>query len=155
MATTASLRILKCMAMGDTTFTTDSLIVCLASTGVTFDPDTDHDYATISANEIATGAGYTQKTKALANVTVTENTTDDCLDITCDDISWTATTSGTGSIGPSPGFYVIDDTITTAGGGATADPVVCFGQFDSELTADAGYPFVIKNFKIKLALTSS
>jgi hypothetical protein len=65
-----------------------TLTAILMEVGFVFDPATHSNYAAISANEIATGYGYTQKTKDLSNVEaaiVSGN-----ADVVADDITWTA-----------------------------------------------------------------
>ena len=84
----------------------DSLVVCLMETGFVFDPATHSVYADISADEIATGNGYTQATKAISTVAVTEDSNGDAL-ITADPVQWTA--SG-GSIPAQCAAVIINDT---------------------------------------------
>lgn len=116
-------------------FATDSFKVCLMESGFTFDLDVDATWADISAEELATGNGYTQDTKTLTGVAVTENDTNDRVDVTWTNPSWTA--SG-GSIGPTPGAIVYDDT--------TADnTVVGYLDFTTERTATDGGTFEIDN----------
>jgi len=113
-------------------------------TGFVFNKDTHHAYANISAYELATGNGYTQNTKTLAGVTVTEDDTDDRCEITWDNVQWTA--SG-GSIGPTPGAIIFDDTVTTP----TADPVVGYIDFGGEQTQVDGGVATIANVEVRIA----
>lgn len=66
-----------------------NLIAILLDTSFgTFDPATHGQYTDISANEIATGFGYTQKTKALTTVSVDQVTS--VMTLNADDLTWTA-----------------------------------------------------------------
>jgi hypothetical protein len=66
----------------------DTLTAVLMEVGFVFDPETHATYADISANEIATGNGYTQKSKNLSTVAAAIAAGN--IDVTADDISWTA-----------------------------------------------------------------
>jgi len=125
-------------------FANDSFKIILMDTGFVFNKDTHHAYANISAYELATGNGYTQNTKTLAGVTVTEDDTDDRCEITWDNVQWTA--SG-GSIGPTPGAIIFDDTVTTP----TADPVVGYIDFGGEQTQVDGGVATIANVEVRIA----
>lgn len=109
----------------------DSLIVVLLAD--TYTPDADHSlYSDVSGSELATANGYTQKTKALANVTVADDDANDRANVDCDDISWTA--SG-GSI-TARYAAVIDDSVTD-------DPLVYLFDFGENKTAGDGTDFKI------------
>jgi len=89
-------------------FDNDSFKIILMDTGFTFDRDAHATYANVSASELATGNGYTQDTKTLsAAPTVTEDDANDRLSVTWDNVTWTA---AGGSIGPTPGAIIYDDT---------------------------------------------
>jgi len=60
-----------------------------------------------SDDELITGYGYTQYTKTLTNQVLTEDDANNRAEMTCDDVVWTA---GGGTIGPSPGALLVDDT---------------------------------------------
>lgn len=65
---------------------------------------------TVTADdELATGNGYTQNTKTLGSVVVTEDDANDRMQFTCGNVDWTA--SG-GDIGPTAGALLYDDTPT-------------------------------------------
>ena len=81
------------------------LKVCLMNTTFAYDPETHAKYSDISADEIATGYGYTQKTKALANVAVSIDAGNGRVQIDCDSPTWTAT----GDVLPAIGSAVIID----------------------------------------------
>ena len=147
MATGVSIRCRKCLAYGDINFKTDSFKAILMDTGYSFNPDTHLDYGDVSGSELPTGNGYTQDTKTLTGVTLTESTANDRLEVTWGDVSWTATT---GSIGPTPGMIIFDDTVTTAGGAETADPIIGYIQFTSEITQQSGGTLYIKNLQFDI-----
>lgn len=122
-------------------FDTNSYKIILMDTGYTFDKDAHATYANVSASELATGNGYTQNTKTLANVALSEDDTNDRLSVTWDDAAWTA--SG-GSIGPSPGAIIFDDT-------SSDDTVIGFIDFSSDQTATDGGTFTVPNIEFRIA----
>jgi len=144
MASVLSNKIKYLLASKAIDFANDSFKIILMDTGFVFNKDTHHAYANISAYELATGNGYTQNTKTLAGVTVTEDDTDDRCEITWDNVQWTA--SG-GSIGPTPGAIIFDDTVTTP----TADPVVGYIDFGGEQTQVDGGVATIANVEVRIA----
>lgn len=110
-------------------FAVDSFKAILMNNAYVFNRDTHATYADISASELATGNGYTANTKVLAGVTVVEDDTLDKAGVTWSNVSWTA--SG-GSIGPSNGMCIVDDTTTD-------DTVVGFVDFGAaQSAADSG-----------------
>jgi len=143
MASTLANKIRYALATKQIDFATDSFKIILMGTGFTFDKDTHHGYADVSASELATGNGYTQNTKLLAGVVVTENDTTDLAEITWDNVVWTA--SG-GSIGPTPGAIIFDDTPTTP----QADPIVGYIDFGGEQTQADGGAATIANPKVTI-----
>lgn len=110
-------------------------------TGFVFDRDNHHDYGDISASELSTGAGYTQKTKAAAGISISRDDSLHKVTITWSNPQWTA--SG-GSIGPSPGAFLLDDTVA-------ADPLVMYVDFGGEGTEPDGGTFTITNPKFENA----
>ncbi len=66
----------------------DNLVFCLMNDTFIFNPATHSTYALISASEIATGFGYTQKTKAMENQAVA--IVGGVIVLTCDNPTWTA-----------------------------------------------------------------
>lgn len=141
MTTEASNKIKYLLATGAINFSSDSFIICLMATGFTFNKDTHHQYSDISASELATANGYTQKTKTLAGVAVTEDDTDDRTEITWSNVTWTA--SG-GAIGPSPGAIIIDDT-------AANDPIVAYIDFGGDQTEPDGGTATISGLAVRIA----
>ncbi len=128
-------------------FANDSFIIILMQSGFTFNKDTHHGYADVSASELATANGYTVKTKALAGVAVTEDDTDDRCEITWSNSQWTA--SG-GAIGPTPGAIIFDDTVT-AGGVTIADPIIGYIDFGGDQTQADGGTLTIANIEFRIA----
>lgn len=121
------------LAIGDVAFDTDSFKIILMNNTFTFNRDTHATYANVSASELATANGYTVNTKMLAGVAISEDDTDDRAEVTWSNISWTA--SG-GSIGPSNGAIIFDDTTID-------DTVVGYIDFGSAQTATDGGNFNI------------
>jgi hypothetical protein len=117
------------------------------ATSYSFNPDTHVDYEDVSASELAEGNGYLRNTKTLGAETITESTTNDRLEVTWPDLSWTASS---GSIGPTPGVIIFDDTVTTAGGATTADPIIGYIQFSSEVTQPEDGTLYIKNIQFDI-----
>jgi len=143
MASTMANKLKYLLAKKVIDFASDTFKIILMDTGFVFDKDTHHGYANVSAYELATGNGYTQNTKTLAGVTVTEDDTDDRCEITWDDVQWTA--SG-GSIGPTPGAIIFDDTVTTP----TADPVIGYIDFGGEQTQADGGVATIASVEVRI-----
>lgn len=141
MATEPSNHLKYKLAIGDIAFDTDSFKIILMNNAFTFNRDTHATYANVSASELATGNGYTVNTKTLAGVAITEDDTDDRGEVTWSNVSWTA--SG-GSIGPSNGAIIFDDTTAD-------DTVVGYIDFGSAQTAADGGNFNIINVAVYLA----
>jgi hypothetical protein len=90
-------------------------------------------------DELASGAGYTQDTKTLAGASTVEDNVNDRAETTYNNLIWTATA---GSIGPSPGALVYDDT-------SADDTIIGYIDFGGEQTAPDGADFTISNLKIR------
>ena len=95
----------------------------------------------VGADELSTGAGYTQDTKVLTSLVLTEDDTNDRAEMTCANIIWTA---AGGSIGPTPGAILYDDT-------SADDTIIGYIDFGGEQTAPDGADFTISNLKIRLS----
>lgn len=111
----------------------------LMATGFSFNIDTHSTYADVSANQLATGSGYSGPV-TLANVTVSEDDTDNNGNLVADDVVITA--SG-GAIGPTPGAIIFDDT-------SSDDSVVGYVDFGSEQTAADGAYIAIRTIKVSI-----
>lgn len=141
MASTIANKARYALATKQIDFATDTFKCILMASGFTFDPDTHHGYADVSADELANGNGYTTGGVTLSGVVVTENDSTDLCEITWNNIQWTA--SG-GSIGPTPGAIIYDDTPTTP----QADPLIGYIDFGGEQTEADGGVATIANPKV-------
>lgn len=144
MTTEAANKIKYALATKQIDFANDTFKIILMATGFTFNKDTHHGYADVSANELANGNGYTTGGNVLAGVSVTEDDTDDRTEVTWNNSAWTA--SG-GSIGPSPGAIIYDDTPTSP----QADPIVGYIDFAGEQTQADGGVCTISNIEVRIA----
>lgn len=111
----------------------DDYVIILLNSSHVF-TSTHNDYTDISANELATANGYTQKDYSLASITWTESSGTVTWDAA--DVTWTA--SG-GDIGPADDAVVFDETATAP----VADTLVCSVDFGGSQTAGSGTNFVI------------
>ena len=93
----------------------------------------------IADDELATGSGYTQDTKVLAGATLVEDDANNWGQASFTDVTWTA--SG-GSIGPTPGAILYDDT-------SADDTILGYLDFDGNKTAADTEPFVISGIKFR------
>lgn len=141
MANKASNHIKYLIATGVINFGTDQFKAILMDLGFAFNPDTHAQYADISAQELAAGNGYLQKSKVLAGVAVTEDDVNDRCSVTWTNPSWVA---AGGSIGPSPGMVIIDETVAN-------DPIVGYIDFLSEYTQVDGGTFTVANVELRIS----
>lgn len=141
MATEASNKIKYLLATKVIDFANDVFKIILMQTGYTFDKDNDSLYADVSGSELSTANGYTAGGNTLTGVSVTEDDTDDRAEVTWNNTTWTA--SG-GSIGPSPGAIIYDDTVAD-------DPVVSYIDFGGDQTQAAGGVATISNIEFRLS----
>lgn len=130
-------------ASNNTTFT---IVTVSSATQMTVSETVTEEAAGASVtitgtDELATGYGYTKDTKTLAGGTLAEDDTNDRAEFTCSSVTWTA--SG-GSIGPTPGALLYDDS-------SDDDTIIGYIGFGAELTATDGANFVISNIKIRLS----
>ena len=147
MASAASNKLKFMLASKIIDFANDSFVIILMQSGFTFNPDTHHGYADVSSSELSTANGYTVKSKTLAGVTLTEDDTNDRCSITWSNAVWTA--SG-GSIGPTPGAIIIDDTIS-ADTYWPADPIIGYIDFGGDQTQADGGTATIANLEVRIA----
>ena len=147
MASTASNKLKFLLASKIIDFANDSFKIILMQSGFTFNKDTHHGYADVSASELGTAYGYTINTKTLAGVAVTEDDTDDRCEITWNNVTWTA--SG-GAIGPTPGAIIFDDTVT-AGGVTVADPIIGYIDFGGDQTQASGGTATISSVEVRIS----
>ena len=112
------------LVSGNIDFDTDTLKIILMNTTFAFDKDADATLALVTADQLATGNGYTQNNYTLTGVSITEDDTNDKAAITWDNVTW----SGTGgSIGPTGAAIIYDDTTTD-------DTVIGCIDFDTDYT---------------------
>ncbi len=96
---------------------------------------------TVTSNdELATGFGYTQDTKLLTGKTLTEDDANDRAEMAADDVTWPA--SG-GTIGPTPGALLYDDT-------STDDVVIGYLDFGGDQAAASGANFTISTIRVRI-----
>jgi hypothetical protein len=119
----------------------DTFKIILMNTTFAFDKDSHALLADVTADQLSTGNGYTQDSKTLSGVTVTENDITDKATSVWSDVTWTA--SG-GSIGPSGAAIIYDDTVAN-------DPVVMCIDFGADFTTPDGFCFQIQAPEIDLA----
>ena len=141
MATECSNHFKYQLAKGEIDLDVDTVKICLMATAFSFDKDAHAVWGDVSASELATGNGYTQDTKTLANVVITEDDTNDRVNVTWDNAVWTA--SG-GSIGPTPGAILYDDS-------SADDTIIGFLDFTTERTAADGGTFTVSNIIFRIA----
>jgi len=143
MAATLANKIKFLLATKVVDFSTDEFHIILMAEGYVFDRVNHKGYADVSEYELPTGNGYTQNTKVLTGVAITENDTDNRTEITWDNVSWEA--SG-GSIGPVVGAIIFDSTITTP----VANPLVGYIDFGGAQTQSDGGICNIINIEVQI-----
>lgn len=141
MASTVSNKARFELANGRINFGTDVFKMILMDSGFTFNPDTHGGYADVAASELSSGNGYTTGGVTMTGVTITENNTTDLAEITWNNVTWSA--SG-GTIGPTPGAIIYDDTPTTP----QADTIIGYIDFGGEQTEPDGGVATVANPKV-------
>ena len=141
MANAASNHIKYLLATKAIDFANYTFKIILMTTGFTFNIDTHEEYSDVSGSELGTGNGYTAGGATLANVSVSEDDTDDRAEVTWNNATWTA--SG-GSIGPTCGAIIYDDTVAN-------DPVVGFIDFGADYTQVDGGTATISSISFYLS----
>jgi hypothetical protein len=122
-------------------FAADTFKIILMQSGFVFNKDDHEEYSDVVGNELGTGNGYTQGTKALAGVAVTEDDVDDRCEVVWSNVTWTATG---GAIGPASGAIIYDDTVAN-------DPIVGYIDFLSDYTQPDGGTVTIIAPEIRLS----
>lgn len=133
----------KLMAGGVPDFNTDVFKIILMQEGFVFNPDTHALLADVDASELANGFGYTTGGATLAGVVVTQNDIDDRVDITWNNVSWTA---NAGDIGPVCGAIIYDSTLTAP----NLNAIVGFIDFGGAFTEPDGGIATIANIKVRI-----
>lgn len=118
-------------------FKNDSFVIVLLDDGFVFDKDSHATLSDITASQLATNYGYTQDTKALSSVSVTEG---DASIVTWADVEWIA---NGGTIGPSAAACIVD---TTTGDNTV---VLCI-EFGEAASALDGYHFKITDIELHI-----
>lgn len=115
----------KYLLNGAVDLDTDTIKVMLVTASYTPDADA-HAFRSDVTNEV-TGTGYTAGGQALANKAATQDNTDDEGVFDADDVVWaTSTITARGAV-----LY------KSRGGAASADELVCYVDFGSNVTSTA------------------
>lgn len=114
--------------------------ICLMASGFVFNEDTHHNWSDVSASELANGYGYTTGGQSLSSVAAADDDTNNRGQLTAADITWTA--SG-GSIGPTPGAVIYDDTDANK-------VIVGYCDFNGNKTVTSGNPLQVTNIALRL-----
>ena len=112
----------------------DTYKIILMNTVFAFDKDSHALLADVMADQLATAFGYTQDSKILTGVSVTENDTTDKAETRWASVSWTA--SG-GYIGPTGAAIIYNDSVT-------GDPIACCVDFGVDKTIEDGSGLLIE-----------
>lgn len=139
MSTKVAQNILYLTSKKTIDFSADVFKIILMTSGFAYNRASHHKYSDVSASELGTGNGYTQASKVLSGVSVTRNDTLFKTVVSWANPSWTA--SG-GSIGPTAGAFIYDDTHAD-------DPLVQYIDFGGDGTEPDGGTFTITNPKIE------
>jgi len=121
------------LGTGEIDFSSDDFKIILMNTTFTFDPDAHADLGDVTSDQLSTGYGYTQDSKALAGVSVSEDDTNDRLSVSWNTVVWTA--SG-GSIGAAGAAIIYDDSTSD-------DTIVGCIDFGEDITATDGNDFEV------------
>jgi hypothetical protein len=119
----------------------DTIKIILMNTTFSFNKDSHATLADVTADQLATGNGYTQDDKTLANLSLAEDDTGDKAKMTCDDVTWTA--SG-GAIGPTGAAILYDDTTSD-------DTVIGCIDFGTDYTVPDGSSLTLQDIEIDIA----
>jgi hypothetical protein len=144
MASTVANKIKYLMATKIIDFSADTFKIALMQSGFTFNKDTHHVYADVSASELATANGYTAGGATLGGVALTEDDTDDRTEVVWTNPTWVAVL---GAIGPTPGAIVYDDTVAAP----VAKPIVGYIDFAGDQTQADGGTATISGVEFRLA----
>jgi len=115
--------------------------IILMNSSFAFDKDSDALLADVTADQLATANGYTQDSKTLSGVTLTENDTTDKATTVWDNVTWTA--SG-GDIGPAGAAIIYNDTHANK-------PIASCIDFGADFTTPDGFSFQIQAPEIDLS----
>ena len=124
-------------------FSGDTFKIILMASGFTFDIDAHHIYGDVSGSELGEAYGYTTGGNTLGGVSVSEDDVDDRTECTWNNSTWTASA---GTIGPTPGAIIYDDTV-----GSPVKPIVGFIDFGGEQSQADGGVCTIANLEFRIA----
>lgn len=91
-------------------------------------------------DELQTGYGYVRNEKVLSGVTLTEDDTNNWLEMVCNNIIWTAVA---GSIGPTSGLILYDDS-------SSDDTIICHVDLGGTTIINDGMDLKIQNLKLRI-----
>ena len=117
-------------------FATDVFKIRAMASGFVFNKDTHKVWADVSASELASGNGYVTGGNTLSGISITQDDTLDRGRAVWGNSSWTA---AGGTLGPCPGFIIIDDTVAAP----VVDPIVGYIDNGGEKTQFEGGIFTI------------
>lgn len=117
-------------------FSADTFKIRVMASGFVFNKDSHAVWADVSASELANGNGYVTGGNTLSGVSVTKDDTLDRGRVVWGNTTFTA--SG-GTIGPSPGAIIIDDTVAAP----VIDPIIGYIDFGGEKSQADGGIFTI------------
>ena len=128
------------LATKEIDFSSDSFKIILMDSAFSFDPDAHATLDDVTANQLSTGNGYTQNSKELAGVSVSEDDANDRAAVSWNSVVWTA---DGGSIGPSGAAIIYDDDTSD-------DTVVGCIDYGEDITATTGNDFEISSPGVNL-----
>jgi len=122
-------------------FQNDVFKMILMDTDFTFDKDAHATLADVTANQIATGNGYTQNNITLAGVSISEDDTNDRFYATWNNVTITA--SG-GAIEDFTGLIIYDDTTSD-------DTVIFYTNLDTTVSLSDGLSFIANTIEVEIS----
>lgn len=129
------------LANGGVNFSSDTVKAILLDSTYTVDIDADATLSDITSHQLATNYGYTQNSKTLTGVTVTEDDTNNQVSILYESPTWSA--SG-GDIGPFKAMALYSDT-------SSDDTIMGIADFGTNLTIPNGTSFSPQNLKFTIS----
>lgn len=129
------------IGLGKIDFKNDTFKMILMKPTFIFNKDAHATLADVTANQIATGNGYTQNSITLANASASEDDTNDRFVVTWDNI--TVTASG-GAIEDFSSVIVYDDTTTD-------DTIIYHAALGTTVTLTDGLSFIANSLQTVIA----
>ena len=118
---------------------TDTIIAILMNTTFTFNQDNHATLADVTADQLATGNGYTQDNKTLINQVLTEDDANNRAVMTADNVTFAA---AGGNIGPTGAVCLIDTSTAD-------DTLICCTDFGEDHTIQDGTGLQLQNIVIE------